>query len=44
MERWEQMAMVVESLVHEFQIEETNGNEWNVLGHGVTRDMARKHP
>jgi hypothetical protein len=26
--------MVVGSLLHEFQIEEKHGNEWNVMGHG----------
>jgi hypothetical protein len=26
--------MAVGSLLHEFRIEETNGNKWNVLGHG----------
>jgi hypothetical protein len=34
------VVTAVGSLLHEFQIEETNGNEWNVLGHGGHGDMA----
>jgi hypothetical protein len=31
--RWERASTVVGSLFHKFQIEEMNGNQWNVSGH-----------
>jgi hypothetical protein len=35
--------MEVGSLLREFWTEETNGNEWNVLGHGRHRGYSHRN-